>query len=132
MPPRARRRARRLSLTSLIDVIFLLLLFFMLTSTFSRFSEIELSASGADGVSQPSEDRQIFFLRLSADRATLNGSEIALADIIAAVTELRGNGTGEAALLVSVGPDVTAQRLTDALSAAHGLNGVAITVLEGA
>ena len=29
-------------MTSLIDVIFLLLLFFMLSSTFSRFAEVEL------------------------------------------------------------------------------------------
>ena len=32
-------------MTSLIDVIFLLLLFFMLTSTFSKFAEIELAAA---------------------------------------------------------------------------------------
>ena len=31
-------------MTSLIDVIFLLLLFFMLSSTFSRFAEVEISA----------------------------------------------------------------------------------------
>ena len=31
-------------MTSLIDVIFLLLLFFMLTATFSRFADVELSA----------------------------------------------------------------------------------------
>ena len=34
-------------MTSLIDVIFLLLLFFMLSSTFSKFSEIELTAGGS-------------------------------------------------------------------------------------
>ena len=43
---RRRRRSGRLSMTSLIDVIFLLLLFFMLTSTFSKFSEVELAAEG--------------------------------------------------------------------------------------
>ena len=44
---RKARRRRRLSMTSLIDVIFLLLLFFMLTSTFTRFSEVELTAAGS-------------------------------------------------------------------------------------
>ncbi len=34
-------------MTSLIDVIFLLRLFFMLSSTFSRFAEVELTAAGA-------------------------------------------------------------------------------------
>ena len=44
-------RSRKLSLTSLIDVIFLLLLFFMLTSTFTRFGEIEIAPPGGNRVS---------------------------------------------------------------------------------
>ena len=36
---------RQISVTSLIDVIFLLLLFFMLSSTFSKFADVELSLS---------------------------------------------------------------------------------------
>jgi biopolymer transport protein ExbD len=130
MPLKARTRARRLSLTSLIDVIFLLLLFFMLSSTFSRFSEIEISAAGAAGATAPQEDRQVFFLRLSTGGATLNGTEIALAALVEAVAARREDGP--AVLLVSVGPEVTAQRLADALVAARALPDISITVLEGA
>ena len=50
-------------MTSLIDVIFLLLLFFMLSSTFSRFAEVEISAA-AGGAAAPS-DTPPAFLRLS-------------------------------------------------------------------
>jgi len=44
-----RRRRSIVSLTSLIDVIFLLLLFFMLSSTFSRYSQLDLGVAGAGG-----------------------------------------------------------------------------------
>ena len=40
---------RRLGLTPLIDVIFLLLLFFMLSSTFSRFSQVPVEGGAAGG-----------------------------------------------------------------------------------
>lgn len=44
-----RRRRSIISLTSLIDVIFLLLLFFMLSSTFSRYSQLDLGVAGTGG-----------------------------------------------------------------------------------
>ena len=36
-------------MTPLIDVIFLLLLFFMLSSTFTRFSDVEMEIGGGGG-----------------------------------------------------------------------------------
>ena len=70
-------------MTSLIDVIFLLLLFFMLTSTFSKFAEIELAAAtsgaGAETGAKP------FFLQLTTEGLRLNGDALAL-DALAGVT----------------------------------------------
>jgi biopolymer transport protein ExbD len=128
MALKAQRRARRLSLTSLIDVIFLLLLFFMLTSKFSRHAEIELSAAGAAGAADAGE-RQVFFLRLTREGATLNSRSLELSSLAATVEETMDEGL--AALLVSVGAEVTAQTLADALVAARDLPEVPVTVLEG-
>ena len=55
-------------MTSLIDVIFLLLLFFMLTSTFTRFSEVELTAAGSGTPPQAPTEAPLF-LRLGAETA---------------------------------------------------------------
>ena len=63
-------------MTSLIDVIFLLLLFFMLTSTFSKFSEVPLAAAGSGAVAQASDAKPVF-LQLGPDTLRLNGDEIA-------------------------------------------------------
>ncbi|QXT38950.1 biopolymer transporter ExbD [Gymnodinialimonas ceratoperidinii] len=127
MPVRAARTRRRaLSLTSLIDVIFLLLLFFMLTSTFTRFSEIRLSAAGA-GASAPTDDARPLFLRLGAERLTLNASETTLD---ALEGEIAGLMDGTTTLLVSAAAEVTSQRLVDLLVALDGIPDLSVVVLE--
>lgn len=121
---RRQARRRRLSMTSLIDVIFLLLLFFMLSSTFTRFSEIELASGGAAGSASAANNRP-FFLRLGMDSLDLNGRDIAFDSLV--------NGFGEDAapvILVSMVSSVTAQRLTDLLVALRGVSGAQVTVLE--
>ncbi|WP_304640573.1 ExbD/TolR family protein [Pseudomonas sp.] len=48
------RKARRISLTALIDVVFILLMFFMLTSTFTQWRSMEFKApvQGVDSADQ--------------------------------------------------------------------------------
>ncbi|MEC7795226.1 biopolymer transporter ExbD [Pseudooceanicola nitratireducens] len=141
------RRARRMSMTSLIDVIFLLLLFFMLSSTFSRFAEVELTAAGASA-SAPS-DRPPLFLRLSPEALMLNAREVAMQDLPQALADLNtasgsetaattDNATPTAdgdtpprALIVALTPEVTAQRLTDLLVVLRDVRGFLPTVLGG-
>ncbi|WP_316016120.1 biopolymer transporter ExbD [Roseobacter sp. HKCCA0434] len=120
--PRRVRRRRVLSLTSLIDVIFLLLLFFMLTSTFSRFGEIELAAGG-DGA-QAAEAPPLF-LRLRAEGLDLNGEALTLEELAAALGEAEGART----VLVALRGEVSSQRLADLLVVLAGVPGVAPVVL---
>lgn len=120
LSPRARRRP--LSLTSLIDVIFLLLLFFMLSTTFARHGEIPLEPAGAGGAA----DSPPVFLRLTAERLTLDTREVALADLAEA---LRAAGATRAVLAPQ--PDVTAQRLVDVLAVLRAVPGLSLAVLGG-
>lgn len=117
MPRRFRRRA--LSLTPLVDVIFLLLLFFMLTSTFVRHGEIELSAASGGVGGEVAAAR---FLRLGEGTLTLAGRAVAPGDL----TELLA---GERVLL-SLADGVTAQRLIDVLAVLRGVPGLTLTVLR--
>lgn len=111
-------------MTSLIDVIFLLLLFFMLTSTFSKFSEVELSAAGGGAALAPGD--KPLFLQLGAEGLTLNGDALELAGLAAALPEA---AEPPVPLLISLREGVTAQRLTDLLVVLRGAQGVAPTVL---
>jgi len=122
--PRAPFRRRKLSLTSLIDVIFLLLLFFMLSSTFSQYSEVDLATAGT-GRGVVSETRPIF-VQLRADSLSVNARAVpldGLAEALAPLTE------GKARALVSTGAEVTAQRLTDLLLALRSIPGLSVQVL---
>ena len=97
-------KRRRLSLTPLIDVIFLLLLFFMLSSTFSKFSELEIN-SGSSGSGTVSSE--VIFLVLYHDSQTLEGEEIAKKELLPKLTQAKENGKGSLVLIVA--ENVTSQ-----------------------
>lgn len=115
---RRRHKKTPISMTSLVDVIFLLLLFFMLSSTFSKFAEVELSAaSGGGAASEPP-----IFVQLFADRVSVNGVALTLETL-----ELEPNA-GQS-LLVALQDGVTAQRLTDLLVALRDYPELNVSVL---
>ena len=112
-------------MTSLIDVIFLLLLFFMLSSTFTRFAELEITAAagsaGAEAGAPP------LFLQLGAGSLSLNGDEVALDALPDALRDRAGDQSRT--LLVSLGDGVTAQRLTDILVAVRPVSAITPTII---
>ena len=111
----APRRRPALSLTSLIDVIFLLLMFFMLTSTFTRLGEIEFAAAPRGGVEVPQTPP--VFVQLSTETLRLNGAEVPLEGLRAALESLAGP---EGLVLVALADGVQAQRLVDVLALLRG------------
>lgn len=113
-------------MTSLIDVIFLLLLFFMLSSTFTRFAEVELASAGASGGT--AADKPVF-VSLAAETLRLNGSDASLEGLPDVLGSLRSGDT-PLTVLISAQADVTAQRLTDLLAALRIVPNLTVTVLE--
>ena len=124
----ARRSARRLSMTSLIDVIFLLLLFFMLSSTFSRYGAIDLMAAEAgQGVAA---DSRPLFLKLDTEQLSVNGEAVAVADLGATLQALSGDDASkELQVLLSLTSGVTSQRLVDVLAILNRHPALTVTVL---
>lgn len=118
-------RRGRMSMTSLIDVIFLLLLFFMLTSTFSKFGEVELMAAGKAAAA---DDRQKLFVTLGAKELTLNGQSVDLGRIADLVRSQPQDSRGH---LVLISPDAEAssQRLVDLLAALRQVEKLQTVVL---
>uniref|UniRef100_UPI003B522F63 ExbD/TolR family protein n=1 Tax=Roseovarius indicus TaxID=540747 RepID=UPI003B522F63 len=119
-------RRRRLSMTSLIDVIFLLLLFFMLSSTFSRFSEVEISAAGSGGATE--SEAQMSFLQLGENSLRMNGEDIDLTNLSQEFSEIAPDAE-TLRVIVSLRDEVTAQRLTDVLVVLRGIDRLNINVL---
>nr|WP_083099281.1 biopolymer transporter ExbD [Pseudophaeobacter leonis] len=112
-------------MTSLIDVIFLLLLFFMLTSTFSKFGEVELMAAGKAAAA---DDRQKLFVTLGAKDLPLHGQSVDLGRIADLVRSQPQDSRGH---LVLISPDAEAssQRLVDLLAALRQVEKLQTVVL---
>lgn len=119
-------RRRRLSMTSLIDVIFLLLLFFMLSSTFSRFAEVDLSSAGAGSAGTNDVTRS--FLQLGETRLRVNGQDVEMAALPDRFADTAPDAQTRH-VIVSLEADVTAQRLTDLLVILRGIERLGISVL---
>jgi len=99
-------------MTSLIDVIFLLLLFFMLSSTFSKFADVELGASG--GQSTSAQTSVPAFLKLSGNRVLLNGIEFGKQALAGEIARLKTTAQVNA-IIMSVDKTANAQQLVDML-----------------
>ncbi len=112
---------RSLSMTPLIDIIFLLLLFFMLSSTFSKYSEIELSNATSGGGSSAEAPKRTF-VQLGAERLLVNGAPMTLKAL--------GESIEEGQVLVSLDQDVNAQGVIDLLVQLRGRDGLNVLVLE--
>ena len=119
-------RRRRMSLTSLIDVIFLLLLFFMLTATFSRFGDIELTTGGS---AEATETSRPVFVQLRGTGLTLNGEVILLDRLGDELAALNADRRADA-VIVSVGEDVTAQQLVDVMGAVNALGTMPLQIVR--
>lgn len=130
--PLKQRKTRRgmITLASLADVIFLLLLYFILTSTFSRFGEMELmSGSAGSAVSPPAaDDRRMLFLQIAPGAVTLNGAPTAPAALGDAVAALVPEGA-QAQAILSLQDGVNAQEMTDVLVILRRVPGVSVTVI---
>lgn len=119
-------RRRRISLTSLIDVIFLLLLFFMLTATFSRYGDVELTTGS--GASQP-VDRTPVFLLLGADGLSVNGEPLTVSLLADRLTDLRQAGRADV-LVLSVRDGATSQQLVDVIGAVAASGGLPLQIVR--
>jgi biopolymer transport protein ExbD len=118
-------RRRRLSMTSLIDVIFLMLLFFMLSSTFARHGELPLVSAGSGSAA---EGPPPLFLRLAEDGLTLNGAPVELAGL---PDDLSGRAQdGGLRVIVALAGPVTSQALADTLTALRKVPEAAVTVID--
>lgn len=115
-------------MTSLIDVIFLLLLFFMLTSTFTKYGEIELISGGQGTPGPEASQAERLFLTLRPAGLMLNGTPVTPEDLPARLEA--PEGSDPRLLLISLAAETSSQQLVDVLTLARGLPGLTPVVLR--
>ena len=116
----APRRARRPSLTPMIDVVFLLLVFFMLAARFGQDTAVILAPPAPSQVSDWSGPPRLVTLKPSG--IYLNGRRIAQEGLIDALAPLMRSPADPIVLRAQTG--VPLQTLVDMLDA---LNGAGLT-----
>ncbi|MEM1288856.1 MAG: biopolymer transporter ExbD [Pseudomonadota bacterium] len=118
-------KRRRPALTPLIDVIFLLLLFFMLSSTFAKFSEIELVAGAGQGATAKTSP---IFMQLQGEEIRVNGSAVSIADLPGQLTSLADNGAS--LVLLAMDEVATSQLFVDVYAAVRANDALSLAVLN--
>lgn len=126
MALKQRQPRKRASITSLIDVIFLLLLFFMLSSTFSRFSEIDISVAERQGgaSTRSAESAQLV---IEVVGVSLGDEQIVDEALLARLRALAAAGT--TTLTVVPEDAVVTQRLIDVLTLMSKVPGLEINLI---
>lgn len=95
-----KRRLLRLNLTPLIDVVFLLLVFFMVTSTFVKYTGLDMSSGRSGAVTTQISD--LVIVRVHGEgRIDINGRAFKLDEITSELVKL----AGDRKLKVAVKPD---------------------------
>ncbi|MGH8435428.1 MAG: ExbD/TolR family protein [Pseudomonas sp.] len=125
-----------LNLTSLIDVIFVLLLFFVVTTSFSRPTQlkIELPEAASGTPPQPSELKQLE-VAIGADGSyTLNGQALLKNDLNTLMAALQKESEGDNSLPLTISADgkTAHQAVITAMDAAGklGFSHLRITTVE--
>lgn len=121
------KRARKLSLTPLIDVVFLLLIFFMLASTFTTFKTLPLAVGGSTNAA--GDLKKIMLLRIrEAEALELNGQVMQAEEIRAA---LKAHAeTAEAKLIIRPATGTSVQTLVTVMDMARHAGITATTILR--
>ena len=129
-----RRRARAdvsIDLTALIDVVFLLLIFFMVSTTFIRESQLEISLPEAGGELQEREDKQVEVTIAASGEYAVNGRALVnnqLATLMRALEEVT-NGDLDKQMIITADAQAQHQAVVRAMDAAGqlGLTRLSIT-----
>lgn len=124
-------KRKPMGMASFLDVIFLLLFYVIMTTTFSRFGEVTLTAGGSGAVAPPAIDAAPpVFLQLGPDSLRVNGADTTESGLSERMTALAPKDGTTGQVLIALADAVTAQRLTDILVLLRASPEFAATVLE--
>ena len=105
-----RRKSREnveIGLAPLIDVVFILLLFFVVTTTFTRETQLKIDLPQADSATpvQDSEIKQLEVLIAADGSYALNGQELVKSDLATLSSALQKESGGDNSLPVVISAD---------------------------
>ncbi len=133
-----RRKVREpvdINLAPLIDVVFILLLFFVVTTTFTRETQLKVDLPEAVSGNPPQAEERTLEILIGADSSfALNGRQLARHDLSSLMAALQQESQGDASLPLVISADGKAphQAVIIAMDAAGklGFSRLRITTVE--
>lgn len=120
-----------INLVPLIDVMMVILIFLMITTTYSRYTELQISLPTADAEKQPERPGEIAVLVSAQGQYVVNKSPVAFRGVEQLAEELRraGGGAKEPVVVISADAAATHQAVVRVMEAARiaGLSQITFT-----
>lgn len=133
-----RDRAREepeLNLIPMIDVMLVILIFLMITTTYSKYTELQINLPTADAQKQPERSAEINVLVNSAGQYVINKSAVAFSNVQALADDLRraGGTQKDPVIVISADASATHQAVIRVMEAARlaGYPQITFTTVAG-
>lgn len=127
---RRHREAIEVNLTPLIDVVFLLLIFFMVSTTFTRETQLSIDLPEAQGKPRESTEQQIEILVDESGNFRVNGEELvdsSMRTLQAAIYKISAGDT-TLPMTISADADAAHKNVVQAMDAAGQMGFVHLSI----
>ena len=127
--PRTGREEPEINFIPLIDVLLVILIFLMVTTTYSRFSELQINLPTADASKPPDRPQQIDVAVDAKGQYAINRQVIGTAnrDVLAEALRRAAGGMKDPVIVISADADATHQSVIRVMEAAQSAGYVRIT-----
>ena len=129
------REEPELNLIPMIDVMLVILIFLMITTTYSKYTELQINLPVADAQKQPERPGEINVLVNSAGQYVINKSAIAFSNVQALADDLRraGGTQKDPVIVISADASATHQAVIRVMEAARlaGYPQITFTTVAG-
>jgi biopolymer transport protein ExbD len=120
-----------INLVPLIDVMMVILIFLMITTTYSKYTELQINLPTADAEKQPERPSEIAVLVNAQGQYVVNRQAVAFRSVEQLANELRraGGGAKEPVVVISADATATHQAVVRVMEAARiaGLSQITFT-----
>lgn len=116
-----RRDEPEINLIPLIDVLLVIIIFLMLTTTYAKFSGLEINLPTADAAKQAEPPNEVNVAVTASGQVLVNKAPLASADVPAISEALRRAAAGnkEPVIVISADAKATHQSVVDIMQAAQ-------------
>ncbi|MBI3376232.1 MAG: biopolymer transporter ExbD [Betaproteobacteria bacterium] len=129
------REEPELNLIPMIDVMLVILIFLMITTTYSKYTELQINLPTADAEKQPERPGEINVLVNSAGQYVVNKSAVAFSSVQALADDLRraGGMQKDPVIVISADASATHQSVIRVMEAARlaGYPQITFTTVAG-